>query len=181
MQAQKQKTSTNNSICGAETSKGGKCQNKAESCPWHDEDGNTLDNNAGRKGKYSEERVNKILEAAENGLPMRSLARAGAIETSTLYEWMDKYPEFSEQVKEARTKAEMKLAKQARQKDPRYILTRSFKWDKPSADTVINNQMSQSQMQEQSVSDKLAEYYREKMEEQKQQQEEESDKELTAQ
>jgi len=140
---------TDKEICGAETSSGGKCQNPAKSCPWHDENGERTDVETGRKGKYNEETVEAIVEAAKEGLPLRSCARAGNIDESTFYAWMDEKEEFSERVKEARTKAEMKLAKQARKKDPRYILTRSFNWDKPSADTQVNvnNRLAQKQSQ----------------------------------
>jgi len=152
-------------ICGAPTTNGGECTNKAESCPWHDEDGNRTDKQTGRKGKYNEETVEKILEAARNGLPLKSCARAGGITQKTFYQWMDRKSEFSKKVKSARAEAEQDLAKEARKKDPRYVLTRSFKWDKPSADTVINNQMSQKQSQQQSTREKLAQYYQEKQEE----------------
>ena len=136
-------------ICGAETNAGGECKNPAESCPWHDEDGNRTDVETGRKGKYNEETVEKIIEAAKEGLPLKGCARAGGIDQSTLYEWLndDRKQEFSSRLKSARAKAEKKLAKEARKKDPRYLLTRSFKWDKPSADTEVNvqNQMAQKQ------------------------------------
>lgn len=156
---------TQEEICGAPTTDGGECTNNAESCPWHDENGNRTDKETGRPTKYNEKRVKKMIEAAKKGLPVPSIARAGGINTDTLYEWKERYPEFSERLKQARTEAELKLAEQAQEKDPRYVLTRSFKWDKPSADTVINNQMSQSQSQQQSTREKLAQYYQEKQEE----------------
>lgn len=162
MQAQKQETNSN--ICGASTTNGGTCQNDAEACPWHDENGERTDTSTGRKTKYNESRVQDIIDAAEDGLPMHSLARAGGISTDTLYTWINDKPEFSERLKQARTKAERRFAKQAAKKDPRYMLTRSFKWDKPSADTVINNRMSQSQGQagsEESFADALQSAYRE--------------------
>jgi len=152
-------------ICGAETTDGGKCTNKADSCPWHDENGDRTDKAPGRPTKYSEKRVKKMIEAAKKGLPVPSIARAGGINTDTLYDWKKKYPEFSERLKQARTEAELKLAEQAQEKDPRYVLTRSFKWDKPSADTVINNQMSQSQKQESNVMQRMQEAYKELEEE----------------
>jgi len=170
-QVQKQETSEQE-ICGAPTTKGGKCSNFAESCPWHDSEGNKLDTDAGRPSKLTPERQERMIEAAETGLPMTGIARAGGIDPSTLYEYMDKYEEFSNKLKEARNKAEMKLAKEAKKKDPRYILTRSFNWDKPSADTVINNNMSQKQSQGQKVLQRMQEAYKE-LEKKEEQQEEE--------
>jgi len=162
---QTQETKNNQEICGAETSRGGTCQNVKDSCPWHNTD-NPPEN--GRDPKFTEDRKQKMIEAAETGLPMKSIARAGGIDRSTLYRWLDEEDkqDFKDRLKQARNKAEQQLAVEARKKDPRYILTRSFKWDKPSADTVINNQMMQSQKQEQSTGDKLADLYKEKMEEQ---------------
>lgn len=159
-QTQVQKTTTEE-ICGAETNRGGTCQNKAESCPWHNENGERTDVENGRKTKYNEERVQDMVDAAKDGLPMHSIARAGGISVETLYTWMDEKPDFSERLKQARTEAERKLAKEAAKKDPRYMLTRSFKWDKPSADTVINNTMQQSQSQEESFTEALQEAYKE--------------------
>lgn len=119
-------------ICGAETNNGGTCQNKADSCPWHDEDGNRTDVENGRKGKYNEETISRIVEAAREGLPLKSCARAGNITEETLYTWIDEKDDFSERLNEARSEAERELAKLAREKDPRYILSRSYKWEKPT-------------------------------------------------
>lgn len=112
--------------CGAECVDGSTCQNPAGSCPV---DSHT-DTNRGRPSKYSEERVNDILSAAQRGTTIEGCARAAGIHHSTLYDWLDAKPEFSEAFNRARAKGEQRLVDAVEEKDPKFLLERSYEYHK---------------------------------------------------
>lgn len=74
-------------LCGAETTKGGTCQNDAESCPWHNTE-NPPDN--GRDSKLSYEIQEAIATDIQQGRSMRSAARKQGITPQTVMNWMQK-------------------------------------------------------------------------------------------
>lgn len=96
--------------CGAPTTKGGTCQNPADSCPWHDND--TPD--TGRPSKLSYERQEAIATDLEAGKSINSAARKVGITPQTVYNWLDRgeteyqegnsneYAEFFERITQAR-------------------------------------------------------------------------------
>lgn len=61
------------------------------------------------ESKYTPERVNRILEAIEKGLPFVTAAALGGISEDTFYEWKKVHSEFSEAVKTSEAKAEETL------------------------------------------------------------------------
>jgi transposase len=111
-------------LCGAETTKGGKCQNKAESCPWHNTD-DPPEN--GRDSKLSKEREEQIAQAIENGRSMTAAARMAGVSRNAVYSWIEKgeqqeegiYADFHDRITRARGQGEewyfqtaMRLAKE---------------------------------------------------------------------
>lgn len=59
---------------------------------------------AGRRTLYTEERINKICKALENGLSKYQAADVSGIEYNTLLKWIREKPEFALKVKVARAK-----------------------------------------------------------------------------
>lgn len=55
----------------------------------------------GRKSKYEPERVEKLLKAIRLGTTYKHACDYAGIHIDTFYEWQDKYPEFSDKIKEA--------------------------------------------------------------------------------
>jgi hypothetical protein len=114
-------------VCGAETADGEPCQNPAtdgDSC-WLAEHGGNADD-SGRPSKL-EEYEDDILEAAEEGLTFEGIARVAGIGVSTLHEWRDEYPQFSESLNRARARAERDLIQEV---DPEFVLERSYDYVK---------------------------------------------------
>jgi len=74
-------------LCGAPTSKGGECQNPAESCPWHGTDDPPKN---GRPSKLSYDRQEKIATAVEAGKSLTSAARMAGVDRTTVYGWIDR-------------------------------------------------------------------------------------------
>ena len=60
---------------------------------------------AGRPTKYTPETVDKILKAIAVGAPYTHACNYAGIGFDAFNEWRQKYPEFSEQIKEAEGKA----------------------------------------------------------------------------
>lgn len=141
-----------NNICGAETLKGGKCQNPAQSCPWHNENGERTQKSPGRKKKLPQIK-NKLLEAAEKGTTKEGCARYAGIHESTLYDYLNENPEFEQEFKRARAKGEQKLMEKVTEKNPRFVLERSYDYTKSKADTEVNvnNQLAQKQESKQAA------------------------------
>lgn len=88
------------------------------------------DNGPGRPSKYNEERHERMVEAAKRGATMEGVARAGGIHISTLYEWMDEYPELNEDITRARSQAEMEALEDVADNRPDWLLERSFNYTK---------------------------------------------------
>ena len=74
-------------LCGAETSKGGTCQNPVESCPWHNTD-NPPKN--GRPSKLTHSVQEAIASDIERGRSMRSAARKQDLTPQTIMNWMQR-------------------------------------------------------------------------------------------
>ena len=101
-------------LCGAETTQGHSCQNKAGSCPWH----GTEDVDTGRPTKLSYERQESIATDIEAGRSMTSAARKTGVTPQTVINWMDKgkaakeddkeneYTEFLERITRAKGEGE---------------------------------------------------------------------------
>lgn len=123
---------TDDDICGAECADGTPCEHPAGSCPVDSHDGGKADDAAagGRPSKFTEDRTEDILEAARRGATVEGCARAAGIGESTLYEWLDRYPEFSEAFNRARAEGERELLEDVIEDDPKFILERSFGYTK---------------------------------------------------
>lgn len=126
---------TDDNICGAETaSTDGPCQHPAGSCPVssHSSDATEGDGSGagGRPSKFTEDRKDQLKKAARRGTTIEGCARAAGIHPSTLYDWLDKYPEFSEAFNRARAKGEQKLVEEVAIEDPKFILERSYDYVK---------------------------------------------------
>ncbi len=101
-------------LCGAETTQGHSCQNKAGSCPWHGKE----DVDTGRPTKLSYERQESIATDIEAGRSMTSAARKTGVTPQTVINWMDKgkaakeddkeneYTEFLERITRAKGEGE---------------------------------------------------------------------------
>jgi hypothetical protein len=63
----------------------------------------------GRPSKYTPDRIKKIIDGIKKGNYKGVAARAAGVDPSTLSEWENKYPEFSNQVKEAEASGETDL------------------------------------------------------------------------
>ena len=74
-------------LCGAETSKGGTCQNPADSCPWHNTD-DPPEN--GRPSKLTHSVQEAIASDIERGRSMRSAARKQDLTPQTIMNWMQR-------------------------------------------------------------------------------------------
>jgi len=74
-------------LCGAPTTKGGTCQNPADSCPWHNTD-DPPEN--GRDSKLTKERQEAIAAMVEEGQSIEAAARANNVHPSNVYEWVNK-------------------------------------------------------------------------------------------
>ena len=95
-------------LCGAETSKGGTCQNPADSCPWHNTD-NPPEN--GRPFSLSEDDHEDILEAAKMGASKAGCARAAGVAPNVLNRYLqaDEHADFRQAFTQARAKGEQRL------------------------------------------------------------------------
>lgn len=68
----------------------------------------TQTRHVGRPSKYTPERVTRILDLLRDGNTRKATALASGISVDTLADWQERYPDFSEQVKEAEGQAESK-------------------------------------------------------------------------
>lgn len=109
-------------VCGAETNAGDPCQNPAGSCPHHE--------HGGRPSKFTEERVETLLDAARSGMTVEGCARAAGIGESTLHDWRNEHSEFSEAFNRARAEGERRLVDDVAADDPKFILERSYGYTK---------------------------------------------------
>ena len=92
--------------CGAPTSKGGACQNPAESCPWHNTDDPP---DTGRDFTIDESDHDDILEAARLGTSKAGCARAAGVDERNLRRYLDANDEFRREFAQARAKGEQRL------------------------------------------------------------------------
>jgi len=83
------------------------------------------DEDGASKGRPSllDEYEDDILTAAKQGLTYEGIARVAGVGVSTLHEWRNDYPDFSESLERARAKAERDLIQDV---DPEFILERSY-------------------------------------------------------
>lgn len=114
--------------CGHPTNDGGECSNPAGEngrCwqPTHNPDSDADD--PGRPSKF-QDRKDDVLEVAKQGATMEGCARAAGIHHSTLYDWLEKNEEFSEEFRRARAEGEQQLLEGAWEDDPKWVLERSY-------------------------------------------------------
>lgn len=119
--------------CGAETSSGDECKNPAEAngrcwIPSHNPEGS--DENPQGRPSLLEEYRDEILEGARKGMTLQGCARVAGVGESTLYDWLNEYPGFSESLKRARAKGEAKRLENADDPGSRFVLERSFGYTK---------------------------------------------------
>ena len=93
-------------LCGAETTDGTPCQNKAESCPWHNTD-DPPEN--GRPFALSEDDHDDILEAARMGASKAGCARAAGVDKASLLRYLNAHDNFRTAFTQARGKGEQRL------------------------------------------------------------------------
>lgn len=111
-------------VCGYEKTTTGKpCQHPAGSCPV---DSHTQ----GRPTKYTKETRETLLESAREGLTIQGCARSAGIGESTLYDWLKELSEFSESFNRARAHGEKRLVQEVSERDPKFILERSYDYTK---------------------------------------------------
>jgi len=124
---------TDDDICGStDTTSGEPCQNPTGSCPWHDTDEVP---DTGRPSKFEDYRE-AILNAAQEPIKTRDVARTAGVGKSTLYAWLDEYDEFSDAFERARSEAARTLVERGLN-DPdvdhatvRFLLERTFDYTK---------------------------------------------------
>ena len=97
-------------LCGAETSKGGTCQNPADSCPWHNTDDPP---DTGRDFTLSEDDHDDILEAAKLGMSKAGCARAAGTGPDQLQRYLNAHEDFREAFMRARFTGEKELVRNA--------------------------------------------------------------------
>ncbi|EMA19022.1 hypothetical protein [Haloarcula argentinensis] len=109
-------------------------------CGIHTEETDTDD--GGRPSKFEKARED-LLDAADGPLNLKQVANKGGISRPTLYEYLDKYEEFSNSFKRARARAAERLARRALDPDDeidvsfaRFLLERSFKFIKTERQEV---------------------------------------------
>jgi transposase-like protein len=110
-------------ICGAPTAEDEPCQNPAtegDSC-WLAEHGG--DSAPSGRPSLLEEYEDDILAAAREGLTYEGIARVAGIGVSTLHDWREEHPQFSEALERARSQAERDLIRDV---DPEFVLERSY-------------------------------------------------------
>jgi len=124
-------------ICGAETSStDDPCQHPAGSCPVPSHGADDVDENPqGRPSKFQDKR-DAVLEAAEDPIKTRDVARTAGIGKSTLYDWLDDHEEFSDAFRRARSRAARTLVERGLE-DPdadtrmvTFLLERTFDYIK---------------------------------------------------
>ena len=72
------------------------------------QDGQARPGQVGRPSKFTVERQERILDAIRGGNYIETAALAAGVGKSTFYEWLDRYLEFADAVKEARAAAELR-------------------------------------------------------------------------
>jgi len=122
--------------CGAETAAGTPCQHPAsreDGRCHHHTDLNPM--RGGRPSKFEDHR-DDVIEAARDPIKTRDVARSVGIGKSTLYDWLDERPEFSDAFRRARAEAARDLVDRGLA-DPdvdtgmiRFLLERTFDYTK---------------------------------------------------
>jgi hypothetical protein len=118
-------------ICGStDTASGEPCETPEHLCQWHNSDADSPDN--GRPSKFGDAR-DDLLEAADSFKNIKQVANSGGIDESTLYRYLDEYPDFCKSFKRARADAAERLIQRGLDQDDdidmsfvRFLLERSF-------------------------------------------------------
>jgi len=126
-------------VCGAETTDGGECQNRAGEngrcwIPSHnDPDAENPHGAPSQLDEYREE----ILQYAREGLSIKTCAEAAGVDESTMYRWMDRNENFRKSFKRARSEGARLLAVQGLAEDSgkdtsmaKFLLERSHGYTK---------------------------------------------------
>lgn len=107
----------------------------------------------GRPSKYNEETINRICDGLRLGLFRDQACMLAGINRDTFYEWLNKYPDFSDKVEKAEIACEGKhLANIARfaESDPKqsqWILSKRFykRWGETSKVDITSNEQTINQ------------------------------------
>lgn len=104
--------------CLGEKNDGSRCTRKKEfpvdkapeewRCWQHPKDDGSV-NKGGRKSKYNDIDLDEVESWAKEGLTDYEIAKRLGIGVSTLYEWKNKFPEFSEALKRAKKQADFRV------------------------------------------------------------------------
>lgn len=91
-------------ICGAETSSTDEpCQHPVGSCPVPSHSSDDVDvNPQGRPSKFTDDRAQDAIEAAEEGLSKAGCERAAGVGDGTLNNWLEANPTFEDEDGEER-------------------------------------------------------------------------------
>ena len=85
-------------------------------------------------------RIEKILDAAKQGVSIAGCARAGGIGESTLHDWLNKeteeHVEFSERFQRARSEGERRLVEDVADRRPDWLLATSYDYTKTEAKEI---------------------------------------------
>ncbi|WP_254547495.1 hypothetical protein [Halomarina pelagica] len=109
-------------LCGEETRDGTPCEIPRDSCPHH--------HNRNGWPRLLAEREEEILKAAKIGKTKEGCARSAGVSKQTLYEWLDRFPDFADGFKRARAEGENRLVARTWERKPEFILERSFGYTK---------------------------------------------------
>jgi hypothetical protein len=123
--------------CGYDTADGQPCELPASRddgrCHHHTDTGEQA--SGGRPSKFDDHR-DAILEAAHEPIKTRDVARTAGVGKSTLYDWLDARPDFSDAFRRARSEAARTLVRRGLD-DPetdtsmvRFLLERTFDYTK---------------------------------------------------
>jgi transposase len=125
-------------VCGEPTADGDPCQHpptESDGRCWHHTEIDEDRMEAGRPSTFEDHR-DDLLEAAREPIKTRDVARTAGVGKSTLYDWLDAHPEFSDAFKRARSEAARELVARGLD-DPdvdtgmiRFLLERTFDYTK---------------------------------------------------
>ncbi|TDX49111.1 helix-turn-helix domain-containing protein [Orenia marismortui] len=119
--------------CRGQTKSGKQCSREAQEesdyCYQHQPD---YEQAGGRKSKYDDIDLDEVEELCRKGLTDYQLAKELGIGVSTLYEYKDKFTEFSEVVKRGKIQADYKV------EDSLYKRANGYKYKEVTKERVVN-------------------------------------------